>query len=129
MHDFGVMEGVTELRIGTYILMDVSQGNAIGTYDRCAASVLTTVISKPTSERVITDVGAKGITMQSRSQGICATTGLGYIKTTVYILTKCMMNMRLSIMKNSEIKLQLVKSLKSSQIIFAQSATSMITPI
>ncbi|MFS0820288.1 D-TA family PLP-dependent enzyme [Bacillus sp. 1P02SD] len=80
MHDFGVMEGVTELRIGTYILMDVSQGNAIGTYDRCAASVLTTVISKPTSERVITDVGAKGITMQSRSQGICATTGLGYIK-------------------------------------------------
>lgn len=80
MHDFGVMEGITELRIGTYILMDVSQGNAIGTYDRCAASVLTTVISKPTNERVITDVGAKGITMQSRSQGICATTGLGYIK-------------------------------------------------
>ncbi|MEH7225695.1 D-TA family PLP-dependent enzyme [Bacillus sp. JJ1566] len=80
MHDFGVMEGITELRIGTYILMDVSQGNAIGTYDRCAASVLTTVISKPTHERVITDVGAKGITMQSRSQGICATTGLGYIK-------------------------------------------------
>jgi D-serine deaminase-like pyridoxal phosphate-dependent protein len=87
MHDFGVMEGVTELRIGTYILMDVSQGNAIGTYDRCAASVLTTVISKPTHERVITDVGAKGLTMQSRSQGICATTGLGYIKNSdgVYI--------------------------------------------
>ncbi|MEH7378904.1 D-TA family PLP-dependent enzyme [Bacillus sp. JJ1533] len=80
MHDFGVMEGITELRIGTYIFMDVSQGNAIGTYDRCAATVLTTVISKPTKERVITDVGAKGITMQSRSQGICATTGLGYIK-------------------------------------------------
>lgn len=82
MHDFGVMEGVTELRIGTYILMDVAQGNAIGTYDRCAATVLTTVISKPTSERVITDVGAKGLTMQSRSQGICATKGLGYIKNT-----------------------------------------------
>lgn len=80
MHDFGVMEGITELRIGTYILMDVSQGNAIGTYDRCAASVLSTVISKPTHERVITDVGAKGLTMQSRGQGICATTGLGYIK-------------------------------------------------
>ncbi|MCC3357842.1 D-TA family PLP-dependent enzyme [Bacillus sp. REN16] len=80
MHDFGVMEGITELRIGTYILMDVAQGNAIGTYDRCAASILTTVISKPTNERVITDVGAKGITMQTRSQGICATTGLGYIK-------------------------------------------------
>ncbi len=80
MHDFGVMEGITELRIGTYILMDVSQGNAIGSYDRCAATVLTTVISKPTNERVITDVGAKGLTMQSRSEGICATTGIGYIK-------------------------------------------------
>lgn len=80
MHDFGVMEGITELRIGTYILMDVSQGNAIGTYSRCAASVLSTVISKPTNERVITDVGAKGLTMQSRSEGICATTGIGYIK-------------------------------------------------
>ncbi|WP_053363265.1 D-TA family PLP-dependent enzyme [Bacillus sp. FJAT-27251] len=80
MHDFGVMEGVTELRIGTYILMDVSQGNAIGTYSKCAASVLTTVISKPTNERVITDVGAKGLTMQTRSEGICATTGIGYIK-------------------------------------------------
>ncbi|MBM7662879.1 D-serine deaminase-like pyridoxal phosphate-dependent protein [Bacillus mesophilus] len=80
MHDFGVMEGITELRVGTYILMDVAQGNAIGTYSNCAASVLTTVISKPTKERVITDVGAKGLTMQTRSGGICATTGLGYIK-------------------------------------------------
>ncbi|WP_085993988.1 D-TA family PLP-dependent enzyme [Oceanobacillus senegalensis] len=80
LHDFGVMEGVTELRVGTYILMDVSQGNALGSYSRCAASVLTTVISKPTNERVITDVGAKGLTMQSRSEGICATKGIGYIK-------------------------------------------------
>ncbi len=80
MFGFEVMEGITELRVGTYILMDVSQGNAIGTYSRCAASVLTTVISKPTSERVITDVGAKGLTMQTRSEGICATTGMGYIK-------------------------------------------------
>ncbi|KGR79911.1 D-TA family PLP-dependent enzyme [Ureibacillus manganicus] len=80
MFGFDVMAGVTELRVGTYILMDVSQGNAIGTYDRCAATVLTTVISKPTSERVITDVGAKGLTMQSRSEGICATTGVGTLK-------------------------------------------------
>lgn len=80
MHDFGVMEGITELRPGTYILMDAAQGNAIGTYDRCAATVLTTVISRPTGERVVTDVGAKGITAQTRSKGICATKGLGYIK-------------------------------------------------
>jgi D-serine deaminase-like pyridoxal phosphate-dependent protein len=80
MHDFGVMKGITELRPGTYILMDASQGNAIGTYDRCAAAVMTTVISRPTMERVITDVGAKGITAQKRSKGICATKGHGYIK-------------------------------------------------
>ncbi len=80
MHDFGVMPGITELRPGTYILMDASQGNAIGTYDRCAATVLTTVISRPTEERVITDVGAKGITAQTRTKGICRTQGLGAIK-------------------------------------------------
>ena len=80
MHDFGVMPGITELRPGTYILMDASQGNAIGTYDRCAATVLTTVISRPTAERVISDVGAKGITAQRRSKGICKTEGHGYIK-------------------------------------------------
>lgn len=80
MHDFGVMPGITELRPGTYILMDASQGNAIGTYDRCAATVLTTVISRPTAERVITDVGAKGITAQTRTKGICRTEGLGAIK-------------------------------------------------
>ncbi|HWQ29503.1 MAG TPA: D-TA family PLP-dependent enzyme [Negativicutes bacterium] len=80
MHDFGVMPGITELRPGTYILMDASQGNAIGTYDHCAATVLTTVISRPTAERVITDVGAKGITAQTRTKGICSTEGLGVIK-------------------------------------------------
>jgi len=80
MHDFGVMEGITELRPGTYILMDVAQGNAIKTYNRCAATVLTTIISRPTKERVITDVGAKGKTAQRRNKGICTTKGLGYIK-------------------------------------------------
>lgn len=80
IHNLPIMEGITEIRPGTYILMDVAQGNALGTYDRCAASVLSTVISKPTDERVILDVGAKGITMQTRIKGICKTEGLGYIK-------------------------------------------------
>ena len=38
------------------------------------------MISKPTKERVITDVGAKGITAQTRSEGLTATKGLGRIK-------------------------------------------------
>ncbi len=80
MHDFQILEGVTEIRPGTYILMDASQGNAIGSYDRCAATVLTTIISRPTEERVITDVGAKGLTAQTRTKGFSATIGHGYIK-------------------------------------------------
>ena len=67
----------TELRPGTYALMDASQGHAIGTLDRCAATVLATVISKPTDTRTILDVGAKGLTMQSRTEGICAVPGKG----------------------------------------------------
>lgn len=77
MNQVPILEGITELRPGTYALMDASQGNAIGTLERCAASVLATVISRPTSERVILDVGAKGMTMQSRTAGICATPGKG----------------------------------------------------
>lgn len=80
MLKFKIPQGVTEIRPGTYIFMDSSQANVIGTFDRCAASVLTTVISKPTKERVITDVGAKGITAQTRSIGHTTTNGLGRIK-------------------------------------------------
>ena len=74
-----ILPGITELRPGTYALMDASQANAIGTLDRCAATVLATVISKPTALRAILDVGAKGLTMQSRTEGICACEGKGTI--------------------------------------------------
>lgn len=77
---FDIPKGITEIRPGTYILMDASQSNAFGSFEKAAATVLTTIISKPTSERVITDVGAKGITAQKRTKGITATTGLGKIK-------------------------------------------------
>ncbi len=80
IHEFPVSLGITEIRPGTYIFMDVSQGNQLGTYKHCAATVLTTVISRPTAERVITDVGAKGLTMQSRTKGLCATKGFGTLK-------------------------------------------------
>lgn len=80
MLGFDIPEGVTEIRPGTYILMDGSQSNAIDSYAHSAASVLTTIISKPTAERVITDVGAKGLTAQSRSKGLTKTEGFGKIK-------------------------------------------------
>lgn len=77
-----VLPGITELRPGTYALMDAAQGNALGSHARCAASVLTTIISKPTSERLIGDVGAKGLTAQTRPAGICKTEGFGIVKGT-----------------------------------------------
>ena len=80
LHEFPILEGITEIRPGTYIFMDASQANAYGSLERNAATILTTVISLPTSERVITDVGAKGITAQTRTKGLCATRGLGLIK-------------------------------------------------
>ena len=80
MHDFPILQGITEIRPGTYIFMDASQANAYGSLARNAATVLATVISRPTAERVILDVGAKGITAQTRSVGFCATKGLGLIK-------------------------------------------------
>lgn len=75
-----ILPGVTEIRPGTYIFLDASQASIIGSLERNAASVLTTIISKPTNERVVTDVGAKGLTMQRRTIGITATEGLGAVK-------------------------------------------------
>ncbi len=80
LYDFDLMPGITEIRIGTYALMDVAQSNILGSFEKCAASVITTVISKPTVERVITDAGAKALTAQSREGGMSTTVGKGYIK-------------------------------------------------
>ena len=76
----GVSEGVTEIRPGTYIFMDAGQANAQDSYTSCAATVLATVISTPTEERVIIDAGAKALTSQNRGLGICHTPGNGVIK-------------------------------------------------
>lgn len=75
-----IMEGITEIRPGTYIFMDVGQGTALADYSRCAATVLASVISMPTDERIVLDTGAKSLTMQTRSGGICATDGYGLVK-------------------------------------------------
>ena len=77
--DCPVLEGITDIRVGTYALMDASQAHLMGTYEDCAATVLATVISKPVKGRVILDVGAKGLTMQERTEGICASGGKGCI--------------------------------------------------
>ncbi len=79
LHEVPLERGITEIRPGTYIFMDASQGNAIGSHATCAATVLASVVSKPTAERTIADAGAKALTMQSRSEGICTTVGKGIV--------------------------------------------------
>jgi D-serine deaminase-like pyridoxal phosphate-dependent protein len=75
-----LLAGITEIRPGTYVFMDVGQGSALGNFEKCAATVLTTVISKPNQERIVIDAGAKALTTQNRSNGICATYGYGLVK-------------------------------------------------
>ncbi len=83
-------EGVTELRLGTYVFFDVGQSRAIGDFSRCAATVLASVISKPHGERVVLDAGAKALVSQNRPTGICATAGFGAIKSAEHI---CIQNL------------------------------------
>jgi D-serine deaminase-like pyridoxal phosphate-dependent protein len=54
---------VTEYRAGTYIYNDrslVARGSC--TWDQCALTVLTTVVSRPTPTRAILDAGSKSLT-------------------------------------------------------------------
>lgn len=75
-----IADGVTEIRPGTFIFMDVGQGSILENFSHCAATVLASVISRPTEERIVVDAGAKALTSQNRTEGICATYGYGLIK-------------------------------------------------
>jgi D-serine deaminase-like pyridoxal phosphate-dependent protein len=58
-----LMAGVTEIRPGTYVFSDRTMvGLGWGDFDDCALSVLTTVVSRPTPNRAVLDVGSKGLT-------------------------------------------------------------------
>lgn len=57
------VEGVTEIRPGTYIFNDANcVGHGVATVDDCAVSVLATVVSRPAPDRVVVDSGSKTLT-------------------------------------------------------------------
>lgn len=57
------LSDVTEYRVGTYIYNDRSQVAAGAfTFEDCAETVLTTVVSRPTESRAIVDAGSKALT-------------------------------------------------------------------
>jgi len=54
------VDGVTEIRPGTYVFNDVQQMRlGTATESACAARILTTVVARPTAERFLIDAGTK----------------------------------------------------------------------
>ncbi len=58
-------EGVTEVQPGSFIFMDTDYRNALGTVYTNALTILSTVISRPTSERAVVDAGLKSLSIDS----------------------------------------------------------------
>ncbi len=57
------LEGIDEYRVGTYVYYDRSQVKRdVCSFDDCALTVLSTVVSAPTAERAIIDAGSKALT-------------------------------------------------------------------
>jgi len=56
----GAIPGITEVQAGSYIFMDASYRKVLTDFD-CALTVLTTVISRPTPDRAVVDIGRKSI--------------------------------------------------------------------
>lgn len=53
---------ITEIRPGNYVFHDLNQVNlGIATEDQCSLRILTTVLSRPTSDRAVIDAGTKSL--------------------------------------------------------------------
>lgn len=76
----GIEPGITEIRPGTYVFLDADQAQLLGTYALCAQTVLATVISRPTPERVVLDAGTKALTYYVQDRGITRSNGHGRLK-------------------------------------------------
>lgn len=61
----GEIPGVTEVQAGTYVLMDANYQPHVPEFD-CALTVLSTIISKPSRDRVITDAGRMSLTCRGK---------------------------------------------------------------
>jgi D-serine deaminase-like pyridoxal phosphate-dependent protein len=72
-------KGISELRPGNYVYFDRTQ-LALGaaTLDDCALTVMATVVSKPSADRIILDCGSKTLT-NDQARGITAAGGYGAV--------------------------------------------------
>jgi D-serine deaminase-like pyridoxal phosphate-dependent protein len=76
-HQLEAAEGVTEIRPGNYVFYDATQV-ALGlvTEERCALSVLATVVARPDPRRLILDCGSKALAAERLTT---RTPGLGLV--------------------------------------------------
>jgi D-serine deaminase-like pyridoxal phosphate-dependent protein len=74
----GAVAGVTEIRPGNYVFFDRMQA-ALGVTSRetCSQTVLATVISRPTPERIVIDAGSKTFALDKGAHGLETLAGFG----------------------------------------------------
>ncbi len=71
--------GITEVRPGNYVYCDRTQvGLGSSTLDECALTVMATVVSKPSAERLVLDSGSKTLS-SDRARGVGQTDGYGLV--------------------------------------------------
>ncbi|MEW5995529.1 MAG: alanine racemase, partial [Candidatus Zixiibacteriota bacterium] len=64
------VKGVTELRVGVYIFNDMTQVSLrVVKTNRCALTVMATVISTPSKDRAVIDAGAKALGLDRGAHG------------------------------------------------------------
>ncbi len=71
-------EGVTEVQPGSFIFMDTDYRNALGPIYANALTILSTIISQPTSERAVVDAGLKSLSIDSGMPEPQGLTGVTY---------------------------------------------------
>jgi D-serine deaminase-like pyridoxal phosphate-dependent protein len=74
-------DGITELRPGNYVYFDRTQiGLGAASLSDCALTVLATVVSKPSPDRIILDCGSKTLTTDA-ARGFTSPSGYGALLT------------------------------------------------
>lgn len=76
----GRIAGITEIRPGNYVFYDAIQV-ALGVVgpERCALTVLSTVISTPAADRLVLDAGSKTLALDKGAHGVSLVKGFGII--------------------------------------------------
>lgn len=72
--------GVTEIRPGNYVFFDAMQTSlGVAPLEKCSLSIISTVISRPASNRIIIDAGSKALGLDKGAHGTGKLEGYGVI--------------------------------------------------